>query len=92
MTKQEVIDLINKGRAEFKTEIDEKKCIRFRDDRRVINWMILEQFADNNLPRRPTEDEFLERVDITFLLQKIPDALKAMAELDYHYSNVEKWS
>lgn len=92
MNKQELIDLISKNRSQYQTEIDEKKCIRFRDDRRVINWLILEQFVDEGLPRRPTEEEFLDRVDITFLLQKIPLALKAMAELDYHYSNLEKWT
>lgn len=91
MTKDQIVDIINEYRQKFNPQIEQKKGMRFFDDDRVIRRLRMDFFHEEDLSRLPSIDEFISKINHSFIHNNVANALREQASLDYNYTNKEKW-
>jgi hypothetical protein len=90
MTEQEVKKFISDQRSKFVLGMEAKKGARFFSDDHTVRLLRMEMFQQMSLKQLPTIDQFYAICTEKFLEKNTPQALRELAERDYHYSNPEK--
>jgi hypothetical protein len=90
MTEEEVRKFISDKRDKFTPKAEEKRSVRFFSHDHVVRILRMEMFQQMSLKQLPTMEQFYAICTEKFLEKNTPQALRELAERDYHYSNPEK--
>ena len=91
MTRNQAIYLIEQSRIDFVHGIESKAGMRFKDNERVIRAIRMEYYKVDFDPTDFTRMDEIENIPDQWIKDNVDRIMNNLGELDWHYSNKDKW-